>query len=140
MPDPVSRLQLVQLVDKDVTIEVGRDAVQEVVDALGHRRRSAVPVMRPEPSRKVVVPLLLVVAVPVWRPELSRNVVVPFELRVAVPVWRPLVSRKVVCARAAEVTSLSIELTYRGPADRRQGGASRATDYALGEVAVVLED
>ena len=29
MPDPVSRLQLVQLVDKDVTIEVGRDAVQE---------------------------------------------------------------------------------------------------------------
>ena len=60
------------------------------------------------------MPLLLVVAVPVWRPELSRNVVVPFELRVAVPVWRPLVSRKVVCARAAEVTSLSIELTYRG--------------------------
>ena len=84
MPDPVSRLQLAQL-DKDVTIEVRRDAVQEVVDALGHRRRSAVPVMRPEPSRKVVVPLLLVWRA-VWRPELSRNVVVPFELRVAVPV------------------------------------------------------
>jgi hypothetical protein len=35
----------------------------------------AVPVVRPEPSRNVLVPLLSVVTVPVVRPLASRNVV-----------------------------------------------------------------
>ncbi|MFZ1215013.1 MAG: hypothetical protein WAO13_16745, partial [Pseudolabrys sp.] len=47
----------------------------------------AVPVVRPIPSRNVVVPLLLVVAVPVVLPIPSRNVVVPLLLVAVTVVW-----------------------------------------------------
>jgi hypothetical protein len=59
-------------------------------------------VVRPIPSRNVVVPLLLVVAVPVVLPIPSRNVVVPLLFLVAVPVVCPRSLRKVVwfCAPA----------------------------------------
>ena len=60
------------------------------------QRVEAVPVVRPPPSRNVIVPLLSRVAVPVVRPDPSRNVRVPFESVVTVPVIRPLASRNVV--------------------------------------------
>src|SRR5262245_48301468 len=69
-----------------------------------HRRgREAVPVVRPEASRNVVVPLESVVAVPVVRPDPSRKVFVPLLSVVTVRVLRPLASRNVVevCADAA---------------------------------------
>ena len=47
------------------------------------------------------MPLLSRVAVPVVRPEPSRNVLVPLLSVLTVPVTRPLASRKVVCADAA---------------------------------------
>jgi hypothetical protein len=75
----------------------------------GHRRGvEAVPVVRPEPSRNVVVPFESVVAVPVVRPEPSRNVRVPFESVVTVPVVRPLASRNVVDCADAAVTMTNI--------------------------------
>src|SRR3954470_9064818 len=63
-----------------------------------HRRGpEAVPVVRPLASRKVVMPLVSMVAVPVVRPVPSRNVLVPLLSVVTVPIVRPLASRKVVC-------------------------------------------
>jgi hypothetical protein len=80
-----------------------------------HRRGGeAVPVIRPVPSRNVVVPLLSRVAVPVVRPEPSRNVRVPFESVVTVPVMRPLASRNVVdCCADAAVTMTNISPTMQ---------------------------
>jgi hypothetical protein len=66
-------------------------------------------VVRPLPSRNVVIPFESVVAVPVVRPEPSQNVRVPFESVVTVPVVRPLASRNVVdCCADAAVTMTNI--------------------------------
>ena len=74
----------------------------------GHRRGvEAVPVVRPAPSRKVVVPFASVLAVPVIRPLPSRKVFCPFESVVMVALIRPLASRITVCCAIAVVASVS---------------------------------
>ena len=96
----------------------------------GHRRGvEAVPVVRPLPSRNVVIPLASMVAVPVVRPVPSRNVLVPLLSVVTVPVMRPLASRNVVegCADAVVAanmrnTSAAITASVRTP----EGEAVRA--------------
>ena len=93
----------------------------------GHRRGvEAVPVVRPLPSRNVVIPLASMVAVPVVRPVPSRNVLVPLLSVVTVPVMRPLASRNVVCADAVVAnmrnTSAAITAAVRTP----EGEAVRA--------------
>ena len=54
------------------------------------------------------MPLLSLVAVPVVRPEPSRNVLVPLLSVLTVPVIRPLASRKVDCCADAVVVTASM--------------------------------
>ena len=93
----------------------------------GHRRGvEAVPVVRPLPSRNVVIPLASMVAVPVVRPVPSRNVLVPLLSVVTVPVMRPLASRNVVCADAVVANMRNTRAAITASVRTPEGEAVRA--------------